>query len=391
MNSFSPQQDKALLAVETWYGGPEQLYKLSGFAGTGKTTLAQHFGKGRHTYYAAFTGKAASVMRSKGCTNATTLHSLIYVPKSKSGQRLEELQKQLEVMLSQADVSAPDLAKLRTAIDLEKENLRKPSFSLNLMSPLLEADLLVIDEASMVNDQMAADILSFGCKVLVLGDPFQLPPVYGEGAFMRGDPDTLLTEVHRQAHDNPILHLATIIREERRLPADSPCVVRGAHQHGPTSEELAKAADQVIVGTNNTRNYCNTRLRHLLQMTDPLPMPGDKVVCTRNNHEYGILNGMVYSVDDARDMGELGIVLELHDGPTVLAHKAPFMGDEVPWALARDAEHFQFGYALTCHKAQGSQWGNVVIVDESRRFGKDRWRWLYTAVTRACEQLAVLP
>lgn len=370
---FSPQQEQALEQVQQWLRGDRQVFRLFGYAGTGKTTLAKYLNA---DYYAAYTGKAAHVLIQKGCP-ASTIHSLIYQPREKSTLRLQALLARLE-----ADPTSTNLLK---EISRERENLRKPAFLLNLDSPLRHARLLVIDECSMVDEQIGRDLESFGCRILVLGDPAQLPPVYGGGYFTNCTPDVLLTEVHRQARGNPILDLATIIRETGQLPAHHP-LTRVSLQ--PVD---ALGVDQLIVGRNRTRHALNRRMRELLGFTQPLPQAGEKVVCTRNNHLVGLLNGATYEVQAAEFNGDDTGWLVLNDGLEVEVHTGPFLGMEVDHWRALDADMFEFGYALTCHKAQGSQWDKVGIIDESSAFRQHAQRWLYTAVTRAAHELWVLP
>ena len=185
---FSPQQDDALVAASRWLkAGDRQVFRLFGYAGTGKTTLARHLAEDvdGDVLFAAFTGKAAQVLRSRGASKASTIHSLIYRPKGEDVVEDEETGK--------------------------KEVL--PTFSLNRQSPLSKADLIIIDECSMVDEELGRDLLSFGTPVLVLGDPGQLPPVSGGGFFTEHEPDILLEEIHRQARDNPIIELARQVRE----------------------------------------------------------------------------------------------------------------------------------------------------------------------------------
>jgi len=187
MTTFTPHQDSALKAVADWLkqkpgrNGTPQVFRLFGYAGTGKTTLARHIAEGvdGEVKFAAFTGKAALVMRNKGCDNASTIHSLIY--------RARET------------------------------GVEQPSFELWDDAPASKAKLIVIDECSMVDAELGRDLISFDCPVLVLGDPAQLPPIQGGGFFTDGEPDAMLTEVHRQAQNDPIVRMSMDIREGREL------------------------------------------------------------------------------------------------------------------------------------------------------------------------------
>src|SRR5262252_6916180 len=166
MPAFTPHQDAALSAAANWFKsarGHASIFRLFGYAGTGKTTLAKHIAEGvdGKVLFAAFTGKAACVMRSKGCPGAATIHSLIYRARE-SGEAT-------------------------------------PSFDLWHDAPASKAKLIVIDECSMVDAELARDLMSFGVPLLVLGDPAQLPPIQGGGFFTSAAPDAMLTEVHRQA------------------------------------------------------------------------------------------------------------------------------------------------------------------------------------------------
>src|SRR6266571_8184392 len=227
MPIFTPHQDAALRAASAWLKaarGRRSIFRLFGYAGTGKTTLAKHLAEGvdGKVLFAAFTGKAACVMRSKGCHGAATIHSLIY----KARESGEET----------------------------------PSFELWDEAPASKARLIVIDECSMVDAELARDLMSFGVPLLVLGDPAQLPPIQGGGFFTDAEPDAMLTEVHRQAQDDPIVRMSMDIREGRELEIG---------QYGET-QVVARAdldpqrvldADQVLVGRNVTRKAYNGRMR----------------------------------------------------------------------------------------------------------------------------------
>lgn len=262
---FSPQQDEALKAVSRWLKeGRTPVFRLFGYAGTGKTTLAKHFAENvdGEVLFAAFTGKAAQVLRSRGATNARTIHSLICCPRGEETVEDEETGK--------------------TSV--------APMFSINRQSPLAKAALIIIDECSMVDEQLGKDLMSFGTPILVLGDPGQLPPVSGGGFFTEQEPDYLLSEIHRQAKDNPIIHLAMDVREGREIMRGD----YGAAQvisKSEVTQSLVLDADQVLVGTNRTRRRYNQRLRELKGFTADYPQSGDKLVCLRNDPAKGLLNG----------------------------------------------------------------------------------------------------
>ncbi|MBX9876144.1 MAG: AAA family ATPase [Beijerinckiaceae bacterium] len=215
--SWSPQQDAALSAVARWLqAGEPQLFRLFGYAGTGKTTLARHIAEAvdGEVAFAAFTGKAALVLRNKGCVGAQTIHSLIYRSRG---------------------------------VDEES-----PTFVLNRESAAAKAKLIIIDECSMVDEDLGRDLLSFGTPVLVLGDPAQLPPVKGGGFFTEVEPDIMLTEVHRQAADNPIVRMSMTIREGGRLDVGDYGKSR-VIRRSEVDPQLVMSADQVLVGMNKTR------------------------------------------------------------------------------------------------------------------------------------------
>jgi len=372
---FSPQQDDALKAVERWLkAGKPQIFRLFGYAGTGKTTLARYFAEhvDGSVQFAAFTGKAAQVLRSKGAVNARTIHSLIYRPRG---------EEQVE-----------DETTGRTTMS--------PTFSLNRQSPIAKAKLVVIDECSMVDEELGRDLLSFGTPILVLGDPAQLPPISGGGFFTEHEPDFLLTEIHRQARDNPIIQLALEVREGREFMHGDYGTAKVISKQDVT-QGLVLEADQVLVGVNRTRRRYNQRLRELKGFDASYPQAGDKLVCLRNDPAKGLLNGSLWKVmTSSRETSKPGINLLVspeEDDPDrgiskIKLLKAAFeeVDEEIPWSTKKRYDDFDYGYALTVHKAQGSQWSNVVLFDESYAFRDTRQRWLYTAITRAADRLTVV-
>lgn len=396
---WSAQQDEALRAVAAWRRDPQgqQIFRLFGYAGTGKTTLAKHLAEDEsNPLFCAFTGKAASVLRKKGCPGASTIHSLIYRPKDKSRQHLAELEKEYAALLDAGKPDAREVARLEAEIDKERQNLSRPAFSLNTESDVQDASLVIVDECSMVDAFMANDLLSFGTPLLVLGDPAQLPPVGGAGFFTDHTPDFMLTDIKRQALDNPILQLATQVRQGEQIASGAYGESRVLPYGSKLTPELALGFEQILVGKNATRRALNNRCRSLLGRTQELPEPGDKLVCLRNDHNVGILNGTLWStVGVIGDVDHVTLEIASADEPsrptiTVNAHPHPFQGEDVPLFLKRDAQEFDYGYALTCHKAQGSQWDNVLVIDESHVFRKESRRWLYTAITRAAERITII-
>ncbi len=361
--SWSPQQDAALKAVADWLRrGDRPVFRLFGYAGTGKTTLARHIAENvdGDVAFGAYTGKAALVLRTKGCADASTIHSMIYRSRESD------------------------------------EN--GPQFVLNRQSPASKADLIIIDECSMVDEELGRDLLSFGQPVLVLGDPAQLPPVKGGGFFTEGEPDVMLTEVHRQAKDNPIIHLSMMVREGGRLEPGTYGESRIIRRR-EIDASTVMAADQVLVGLNKTRRLYNTRLRELNGYRDPMPAAGEKLVCLRNDKTKGLLNGGTWSIQALRGIRNDFIRMDVlpdddarRRSVEVAVHKAFFEGteEEVPFVLRKESDEFTYGYALTVHKAQGSQWDDLVLFDESYAFREHRSRWLYTALTRAAEKVTVV-
>lgn len=362
--SWSPQQEGALKAVRAWLRDQNgaQTFYLAGFAGTGKTTLAKALVEDvkKTVLFGAFTGKASLVLRRKGCEGASTIHSMIYKPLDQVGG--------------------------------------EPRFILNPDSDVRRAGLVVIDECSMVGKDLGTDLLSFGTRVLVLGDPAQLPPVKDAGFFTARTPDFMLTEVHRQARDNPIIRLSMDVREGRGLEYGD----HGAAKiiaAGDVSRAEVLGADQILVGLNRTRFSYNQRVRSLRGFEGPMPKKGERVVCLKNNRAKQLLNGSLWDVESVLDDNpELHrMLLNSADGtnsaPVAVGVRPEFFEDRVAsltYDQRKKSDEFDFGYALTVHKSQGSQWENVYLFDESGAFREDAAKWLYTGITRAAERITVV-
>lgn len=382
---WSPQQDKALVAVQKWFrAGDSRLFYLAGYAGTGKTTLAKEIAAGcGNVLFGAFTGKAASVLRSKGCHGANTLHSLMYRPTDVYWCR-NHPQESVSIHEGKCPLCSEEL-RLRNY----------PEFVLNEESPLHDADLLIVDECSMVDQQLGTDVMSFGIPVLSIGDPAQLLPVRDEaGYFTAGEPDVMLTEIHRQAQGNPIIAMATRVREGRRL-------VYGAYGDSAVKRRSELAASDLehsdirLAGRNKTIQWLNTVWRHAGKFTDETPMAGEKVLCLRNNARKGLLNGTLWDVVEVMGKNEHLVRMRIkpEEGGFVREVTAPakffraLREGEDQWPTD---ESFMYGYAMTVHKAQGSEWNDVLVFDESGLWGAEANNWLYTAITRAANRVTVI-
>jgi exodeoxyribonuclease-5 len=328
---------------------------------------------------------------------------LIYKPADKDKTRLMELKQELDDLLAnlvqqgatEQEIDAhPQVKQVRRELEDEKAQHKRPNFMLNEESVVKDCKLIIVDECSMVDAVVGHDLESFEVPILVLGDPFQLPPVMGSGYFTNARPDTLLTDIRRQERDNPIIRLATDVREGRGLRKGTYGLSKVIGWGDVVRDEVL-AYDQVLVGTNKRRHGTNARIRELLGRTPGNPITGDRLVCLRNNHEIGLLNGALWDVETATivDGDSLDVCLKSNDSETrcvTTIHSAYFHGKEPPFWDIKERDCFDFGYALTVHKAQGSQWDKTYIFDESRVFRQDAARWLYTGLTRAAKQVVVV-
>lgn len=367
---WSPQQEHALSEITKWLQSDSspQLFRLFGYAGTGKTTLITeiaNIARGE-VLFMAYTGKAALIMQKKGCYGASTIHSAIYRA-------------------------------------IEDKETGKIEYVLNMDSKVASCSLVIIDEVSMVNQEIGEDLLQFGKKILIIGDPFQLPPVSGEGYFTSGKPDVMLTEIHRQAKDNPIIRLSIDIRDGKNLALqqyDECSVLSRRDAKGAEFRQNLLTCDQVLCGMNKTRVNLNNAIRiqsGIANMDDPHePKISDKLICIKNNRKKGILNGGLWRVNSAFESSTFVMSLSSLDelGHADIDVNVPrefFEGTEetLNWKYRKKIDEFTFGYALTVHKSQGSQWGNVVIIDESPVFREHASRHLYTGVTRAAEKVTI--
>ena len=408
------QENAKNLIVEWFLHTDDKVFVLSGYAGTGKTFLIDYIVRqelrlkaGEEAVFVSPTGKAAANLVKNG-TVAGTVHSLIY-------------------MRDGDDFDVDENGEI-----IERKELtfiRRPSIMESIR-------LIIVDEASMINETVLTDLLSFGVKCLFCGDGAQLPPVNGTCPLME-NPHYTMTEIVRQAADNPIIRVATMAREGKRIEygnyGDSVCVIGRNAFRGAERKRILLKADQIICGRNKTRNALNDEIRQYKGIDDAeqLPVEGEKLICTLNDWEkpldkderFHLVNGIIGTATEIQPQedglatmqfkadfmeesirvpfdtaiftdgkyrhlyGERAVTLSngtvVHEGNFALLHKLKSVSDE---PICR----FEFAYAVTCHKAQGSEFDFVVVFDEGWAFKEEQNRWLYTAITRAKEKLLII-
>ncbi len=383
---LSNDQQQVLDAILHWYKNErktKQYITLGGYAGTGKSTILAHLRREFEKIdpklkvgFASYTGKAARVLKNKLDEQKVmakqdtlgTIHSLIYSP-----------------------------------VVNEKEEIIgwKPK-------DMVDRQLIIIDEGSMVDGTIWRHLLAYKLPIIVVGDHGQLPPIKGNFNLME-NPDLKLTEIHRQARQNPIIGLSIQAREHGNIRAAtySETVIKMTNAEGEMQSFMNELLENynsetlILCGYNNTRKRLNNSIRQTMGFESPNPMVGDRVICLRNNHKKNIFNGMLGTIVSIESQDAVYYNAEIEmDGEEFpfqgLISKAQFgsetalnFTDKRAYIMAGDL--FDFGYALTVHKAQGSQARRVILFEERfKHMSDEQWKqWLYTAVTRAEEELYI--
>lgn len=401
--SWTSQQQQALDKIGAWWRdnrwdvvedrrsmqqGHVDAFVLDGYAGTGKTTLAQALPQllGCSITYAAYTGKAASVLRRKGMENATTLHAILFKPREREEER-EKLEQELE--------AAPESHKAQIAEKLMEIGDQVSFISDPDEEPPPDGDLLVVDERSMIDEWMLERIGRRFRRVLFLGDPFQLKPVKGVEAALYAN--FVMTDVQR--HAGPLLQAVTRIRE-----GDDPWdCVNEDFSWGPQSELWKN--DVILCHRNATRKLTNERQRHRAGH-EGRPRKGEPMVILKNAHGYNLWNGEVWKLGaDAEllDKFTMGVRFEergdhLYEADTTRFRPSLMRPRKIMDAQREERRGFplrsvlqmDYGYGLTVHKSQGSEWPHVGIIHDYAGARDTDWRrWLYTACTRAQKSVQV--
>lgn len=384
------QQVYLIYDLENWWNSKnKQTYEISGAAGTGKTTVIRYFvdrlGLSHdNVLFVAFMGKAASVMARNGLP-ATTIHSAIYDFK----ERYDRDENGKIIFKSNGKPKLINYFKL-------KDHISK------------KIKLIVVDEGSMVDEKIGKDLLSFGIPVIVLGDLNQLPPVYGNPFFLK-EPDTILTQIMRQAEDNPIYWLSQEVLAGNRLHHGVYGHSAVIHKRDLTTYHF-RNADVILTGTNKLRyhinNYCREEIKGIKKLE--YPHIGEKVICRKNNWSQRIGDNIFLT------NGTAGFVDYIHresfNKRTMKMDFRPDFTDKVFRNIEFDYKHMyaipgeeennpagyfydkmEYAYAITVHSSQGSQYNNVLFLYEDfMRDQEDKKRLLYTGITRAVQSVTVV-
>ena len=388
------KQEEGLRISINRYRAGESYTCVAGYAGTGKSTLVNYVVAALQVNpdkvaYVAFTGKAAQVLKEKGCKNAKTAHKLLYKARP-----------------------MPDGTYIFSPRDVLEEDY----------------ELIIVDEVSMLPKSLWTLLLSHGIHVIALGDPGQLPTINpDEDNHILDKPHVFLDEIMRQAAESEIIRYSMWIREGKPLdefPCENKEVMRFSRNQLDTG--MLSWADQILCATNETRNYLNNTVRSSLGF-GPEPCVGDKIISLKNHWDrlsnsgdFALTNGLIGTITDFAKQAHYP-PLYVHKGPIQYMYTDINLGDDdaffhLPidytclksgkpeltpreiFTLSKCKQYhhpipmdFAYGYAITTHKAQGSQWSKVLVVEENFPFSKeDHRRWCYTAATRAIDKLVMI-
>ena len=359
---LSTEQLSAYDSVMKWMKTPgKRRFVLSGYAGTGKTTLAKYLAdnSGVSVGFLAYTGKACQVLREKGCHNCSTIHSHLYTP--------------------------------------TKEKDGTIHFTLKHHTEIAKYNLLIVDEYSMIPEELIVDIEESAIKVLYLGDDFQLTPIKGKNVFKK---DIQLIEVHRQALESNIIRIATGIRNNV-TPA---YCKHDDFVYSPASKmsfkDVFMPVDMRLCGKHTTRRKWIDRFREERGYTKLLPSSGEDLLCIRNNKEQGLYNGMTVVCNDdvwskATSQVKPTVVRVKLDGrDNIPVWTGEFLGFDhksQKFPIKYSTGIFDYAYAMTVHKSQGSEWDSILVYNDPIGDSPEKCRkWLYTAVTRARKRVYLI-
>ena len=376
--TFNEGQLEAIEKAVLWYKnaqdrkpGTKKYFFLAGYAGTGKTTVARSIAdrcaRPSRVAYIAPTGKAASRLRDKGCYGAKTLHKFLYV--------------------FVGDFQGRPEFEVKGSLDEQP-------------------DLIVLDEASMVGKRDFNNLLALNIPILCLGDLGQLEAVDDESYFVPENCDYNLEKIERNGGN--ITRAAFFVRTGGRLPPREydDVKVRDGMVPGTEIKKHTDADSVILCSYNNTRKHMNFKARAMLGLSGmKLPQPGEKLVCTFNQHTYNIMNGEQVIFHKFSDIppgdlqpGEDPEFIKMIHFTSLTNEREGVAKCNLGCFLCYDEEDkasqmkmsggWDFGYALTIHKSQGSEWKRVMVIEEFMR-GSSYDKLMYTGITRAIEHLTI--
>lgn len=400
---LTDEQENGIQKAKEWFlSETTKPFVFVGCAGSGKSTVVKFIIENlglpdNAVRYVSFTGKAASVLIKKG-NPATTIHKLIYDPVFDDKGKIKEFVKKEEI----------------------DSNIK----------------LIVVDECYMISDEIMKDLLSFNVKTICLGDDAQLPPPFGELSNLFNNPDAKLTKPLRQALDNPIVYLADLARTHQRIKTgdygNDVIVVR----KNDMPLDRLQNADQIIAGKNETVKKMNKFYRSNFLGIKPdewIPRKNEKLICLKNNwnlscNEDGLTTNMVNGLGLINETKTEDVVFNPFFESLMMDVRPDFYNDHVfksvlidslylKHGFTREDELFDkknigkfkygdvlkkrintsiekatYGYCITTHKSQGSEWEDVFFIFEPFRGPREKiyWQMLYTGITRASEKLVVV-
>lgn len=392
MQLTKKQAEGLLISIDRYNAGKKYTV-ISGYAGSGKSTLVRFIIEALNVdendvCYCAFTGKAAEVLRKKGNKNACTLHKLLYesIPKPTGGF------------------------------------FRKPKSHIPFK-------IIVVDEVSMAPKTLIDLLFTHNVYIICLGDPGQLPPIEkDEDNHLLNHPHIFLDEIMRQAQESEIIQLTMKIRNNEPINYYDGKEIK-IIPYSQLNTGILQWGDQILTATNAKRLAINNQMRRLLDYPD-YPVDGDKLICLKNywetfsDNEDPLINGSIGILQNSfktwREIPKIAysnikkfdvligdlILSETNDIYNLvdMDYKMILTGEKCcDWKLSYKLgklrqkygdivpKEFAYAYAITCHKAQGSEWNNVVVLEEQFPFDKEEHkRWLYTACTRASEKLVLV-
>lgn len=439
---YNDQQEAAMSSAQQWWRTDSRTHSpfiWQGYAGTGKTTSIREALNRlqipiERVALVTPTNRAAKVATEKSGIKAHTLHSLMFKTSADEADVLretlygwedahsfmqapgakvmtegnpDEFRYTCEIVVSNSKwyydgnelpEETDGRAKVFDAVrEVRIKNIKKKLREIadnglqivprNTEELISTFDIIVADEASMINADMGRHIGRIGLPVVYAGDPFQLPPVNAKCFWEGKAPNAMLTKIERQRGEGAGIPIAgQEIREGRKIIEGD-----GMHIHARNQGiEFYDTADIILAGTHRTRRRMNAEIRKHRGFTDVYPVPGEQVVSFSNYRKLGITNGEVYTVKKCRVSGRV-VFLDVVD---------PFgkLIEEVPcWErIFRDEGDMDFtdqtlvkmtyGYCITVHKGQGSEWDHVIVCDDWSKSSPMYPKWLYTAITRASKK-----